>query len=143
MDVFQYLEIDEKRITDLLHEIDDNFAKWPMDQVFSASKKAIRAIQLHFDKLEQIVNGVAASEMDGMISMFREKKSEINELISDKLVMIHIDEPGFEELLEQLAKKVENLFRFCDEELYPTVKSSATDHELQSIKRSVEDMVLS
>ena len=86
---------------------------------------------------------VAASEMDDMISMFRDKKSEINELISDKLVMIHVDEPAFEELLEQLAKKVENLFRFCDEELYPTVKSSATDHELQSIKRSVEDMVLS
>ncbi len=143
MDAFQYLEVDENRIVDLLQEIDENFAKWPMDQVFSVTKKAIMSIRVHFDKLEQLVNGVASPEMDDLIRRFREKKAEINELISEQLVMVHIDEPGFEELLEQLIKKTQNVFRFCAEELYPTIRTSATDHELKSILRSVEDTVMS
>lgn len=75
--------------------------------------------------------------MESVMARWSTKKAEIKDVI-DWLVMIHVDEPGFEDTLMRLSKLIENLARFDKEVLYPKVQEFATEKDLATIDKNFQ-----
>ena len=144
MNIFDYLKTDEKHLSQSLWTLAKNYPEWTQDHVFQSIKNAIDSIHAHINKKNDLLlnNMHDKSEMGEVMDKWQYQTSEINELINT-LVMIHVDEPGFEELLIKLAKMVDNLIKFSDEELFPAVKAGATKEEIKKMNAHLDSLVLS
>ncbi|SRR5579883_651894 len=145
MDAFEYLESDGRRIADHLQSLAENYSNWSRDRVFQESKNAIEAVEKFIHKKEDVVTlsfHKRSQDIDDMQAKFEDKRASIDELIED-MVMIHVDEPGYEQSLERLRTKFVDLLRFCNEEFYPAIKEAVSKEELESMNRQLDSLIFS
>lgn len=144
MNVFEYLKNDEEHILSSLEQLTEHYPDWSMDRVFEGIKQAIDSLQKHIHKKESMVlaNVHAREKIEDLIAKFEDKKTAIDEIV-ENLVMIHVDEPGFEQQMTRLTKYFKEFSRFSQEELYPAILKVATKDELRRMNEQLETMVLS
>ncbi|HEY9787992.1 MAG TPA: hypothetical protein V6D17_21570 [Candidatus Obscuribacterales bacterium] len=143
MDIFAYLKDDWARIMERLTDTVDNFADWPHERVFEETKRDLEALRQHFEKevlIEQNLRNTTGVEGDlqKVTSLRKEIANDIN-----NLVMIHIDEPGFEDGLEEITKKAKELRDFCESTFYPRVNEKMSESELRHLNQQVSEIVMS
>jgi hypothetical protein len=118
MNIFKYLKEDGASIAKRLEETCENYSEWTMDRVFEETKRDLDAINSHFQKTSLLVNNLKkAKAIDGILAEEKDRQDVIKMDI-DNLVMIHVDEPGFEQALETIRDKFENYLEFCEKVLF-------------------------
>lgn len=144
MNIFNYLKTDENHLKELMWDVTNNYPEWTQDRVFESVKNVIDSIHTHVKKKnELLLSNVRAHEtISDVLAKWDEQTSNIDETINS-LIMIHVDEPGFESLLIKLSKMVDNLISFSRDELYPAVRSVATEAELERMDKHLDSLVLS
>ncbi|MBL0185848.1 MAG: hypothetical protein IPP97_08975 [Candidatus Obscuribacter sp.] len=144
MNVFNYLTEDTAHISQMLNETVANFLDWPRDRVFEQTKKALSSLDAHFDKEKLLVNNLEGTEADlsDLVKTFQAKIKEIKEDMNS-LIMIHVDEPGFSQVLQRIAAKVKDFSDFNANSFYPSLKDKLTMDEFHKIESQFETAVLS
>jgi len=140
MNIFEYFRDDDKRVRAMAAEIVEHYADWPQDRVFESVKRLIEGVDKHMSRVETLLLtrfNENDPDMASVMARFNTKKAEIKEVI-DSLVMVHVDEPGFEDTLMRLSKLIENLARFDKEELYPKVQECASEKDLSSMNKNFQ-----
>lgn len=141
---FDLLEREEQAIIDQIDLLINNYATWGMDEVFANVKAAIDLIRKHIHQKENLVLARVQSKsgIEGIVKRFYDLRTEIDETI-DNLVMIHVDEPGFEQLLEKLATQFKEVVRLSQDELFPAVEQMASQEEIREINTQLTRMLAS
>ncbi|MBX3153179.1 hypothetical protein KF728_23660 [Candidatus Obscuribacterales bacterium] len=144
MNIFTYLNTDENHLKELMWDVTNNYPEWTQDRVFESVKNVIDSVHAHIKKKNELVlsNVRDHESISDVLSKWDEQTSNIDETINS-LIMIHVDEPGFEQLLIKLSKMVDNLISFSKDELYPAVRSVATEEELNRMNKHLDSLVLS
>ncbi len=140
MNIFEYFRDDDKRVKAMASEIVEHYADWPQDRVFESVKKLIEVVEKHMHRVETLLLtrfNENDPEMESVMARWSTKKLEIKDCI-DGLIMVHVDEPGFEDTLMRLSKLIENLARFDKEELYPKVQECATEKDLSAMNKNFQ-----
>jgi len=143
MNVFNYMETDSEMLNDLFDELTENYSEWAQDRVFEQSKNALAGVKGHFQKEEMVINNL--KDQRGLEQPLAEAKKERDAIVSEieQLVMIHVDEPGFEQGLESIATKFKNHRKFSLEKLYPLLKERLSSSDMHRISEQLEQRVLS
>ncbi len=144
MNIFRYLKSDENHLQESLWDVTVNFTEWTQDHVFESVKQNIASINAHIEKKNSLlVSAFRGNDgMNDIEAKWDDYTNQIHEMINT-LVMIHVDEPGFEQLLIRLAQKVDNMIRFCRDEMYPAVREGVSEDDLAGINKRLDQMVLS
>jgi hypothetical protein len=144
MNIFNYLKTDEDHLKAQMWDVTNNYPEWTQDRVFESVKNVIDSIHAHVKKNNELLlsNIRDRASISDVLAKWEEQTAAIDESINS-LIMIHVDEPGFEQLLIKLSKMVENLISFCRDELYPAIKSVATDAEIERANKHLDSLVLS
>ena len=82
------------------------------------------------------------TEYQNKIPEFQAKIKEIKEDMNS-LIMIHVDEPGFSQVLQRIAAKVKDFSDFNANSFYPSLKDKLTMDEFNKIESQFETAVLS
>lgn len=144
MNIFNYLKTDEDHLKELMWDVTNNYPEWTQDRVFESVKNVIDSVHAHIKKKnELLLSNVRGHEtISDVLAKWDEQTTNIDETINS-LIMIHVDEPGFESLLIKLSKMVDNLISFSRDELYPAVRSVASEDELKRMDKHLDSLVLS
>ncbi|HEY9713901.1 MAG TPA: hypothetical protein V6C72_10550 [Chroococcales cyanobacterium] len=141
--VFDYLNNDMSNIVQRLDATASHYADWPRDRIFEQTKKELAALKIHFSKealLEQNLKNPNGTQ--GLIDKARKQREVIAKEVED-LVMIHVDEPGFEQGLESITEKLGEHMNFCAATFFPSLKEHLTNDDMQHIGEQLDQMVLS
>lgn len=144
MNIFRYLKSDENHLQESLWDVTVNFTEWTQDHAFESVKQSIASINAHIEKKNSLLVSTFRGDdrMGDIVEKWDDYTKQLHELI-DNLVMIHVDEPGFEQLLIRLSQNVDNMIRFCRGEMYPAVRELVSEDDLANINRRLDQMVLS
>ena len=143
MDVFNYMQSDSDMINDRFIELADNYSEWAQDRVFEETKNALAGVKSHLQKEQLFINNL--KDRSGIDRILEEAQKQREAIISEieQLVMIHVDEPGFEQGLESIGDKFETHRKFCVDTLYPRLKDRLSPADLQHVSDQLEQKVLS
>lgn len=143
MNVFHYLTEDHNAIAKRLSDTIKNYSNWTRDRIFEESKNILQAIKDHFKKEHLLVNNLKdESGMHQVLTTLNRQEKELNSQI-DNLVMIHVDEPGFEQGLESIAGRFDEHSRFCVKTFFSRVREKLTAKDLHRVETQLERKVLS
>lgn len=144
MNVFNYLNEDISHIGQMLNETVANFLDWPRERIFEQTKKALASLDQHFDKEKLLINNLEGTEYDisNLVADFKEQMAAIKEDMNS-LIMIHVDEPGFNQVLQKVAAKFDHFKDFNANTFFPTLKDNLTPDEFRKIDKQFEAQVLS
>lgn len=143
MKIFRYLTEDLEHIQGMLNETIANLSEWPQDRIFEQTKKALASLDEHFNKQKIISNNLADSEnLDAARNEFVAQIKAIKQDI-DSLIMIHVDEPGFAQVLQSMGSKVDRFLEFCKESFYPALLDNAPEADMKNIQTQLEEKALS
>ncbi|HEY9733182.1 MAG TPA: hypothetical protein V6C89_14790 [Drouetiella sp.] len=142
MDIFEYLAAEHNDIEAKLIELTDNYDTWSREQVFDRVKVVCDAIMGHLKKQENILLNNLSKTADLMPLMedAQVDRAKVEEEIG-QLVMVHVDEPGYEEYLSNLLRVIEEHIAFS-KSFYEKLRANANPGELKKINQSLSDMVL-
>lgn len=134
----RYLDEDGERVGKSLSMTAENYADWSQDQVFESTKKVLDGVRMHLEKETIVLSNLKNN--DGLEDYLKEvatQELKLNDEI-DNLVMIHVDEPGFEQGLESISAKFQQYCNFCATKLHPSVKQKLTDADLEHISQQLD-----
>jgi|688.fasta_scaffold178624_2 hypothetical protein len=142
MDIFEYLAAEHNDIEAKLIELTDNYDTWSREQVFDRVKVVCDAIMGHLKKQENILlnNLTKTADIVPLMEGAQVDRAKVEEEIG-QLVMVHVDEPGYEEYLSNLLRVIEEHIAFS-KSFYASLKDNANPNELKKINQSLNDMVL-
>jgi hypothetical protein len=143
MDVFNYLDEDNKKIAETLRQIVQNYSGWAFERVFEEAKKVFESIKNHFAKDTLLENNMKnPKQLENLLSEVAQKRKDITADI-EQIVEIHVDEPGFEQSLETIANKYDQYHQYCKDKLYPKMKESLSPDEKKHIEEQLEQKIFS
>jgi hypothetical protein len=143
MDIFSFLEADGSRIAERLTETGKNYSTWTMDRVFEEAKNLFQAIKDHFSKVAILENNLKnADSMKDVLVQLNTKRDSITADV-EQIVEIHVDEPGFEQSFDQIAKKFSDFVKYSQGTFFPTVKQNLSEDDLKHIQQQIDQKVLS
>lgn len=142
MDIFSYLAAEHKDIEEKLIELTDNYTTWTREQVFDRVKLICDAIMGHLKKQENLLlnNLTKTEDLQPLLEECQKDRAKVEEEIG-QLVMVHVDEPAYEEYLSNLLKVIEEHITFS-KKFYRALKEKADAGELTNINNQLKDMVL-
>ena len=142
MDIFEYLVEEHKDIEEKLIELTDNYTVWSREQVFDRVKVVCDAIIGHLKKQENILlnNLTKTADLMPLLKECQVDRAKVEEEIG-QLVMVHVDEPGYEEYLSNLLAVIEEHIKFS-KVFYAKLQSNANPAEIKKINADLKDMVL-
>jgi len=142
MDIFEYLAEEHNDIDEKLIELTDNYETWSREKIFDRVKVVCDAIMGHLKKQENILLNNLSKTPD-LVALMQEAqvdRAKVEEEIG-QLVMVHVDEPGYQEYLSNLLRVIEDHIAFS-KTFYAKLKENANPAELKKINESLKDMVL-
>lgn len=143
MDIFSLLEDDGARIAKRLTETGKNYSTWTRDRIFEEAKSVFQAIKDHFAKVAILENNLKRpEEIKSTLSQLNTLRDSISADVQ-QIVEIHVDEPGFEQALEQIAKKFSQFTLYSKETFFPAIKKSLSEDDLKHIQQQIDQKVLS
>ncbi len=133
----EHNDIEEKLI-----ELTDNYDSWSREKVFDSVKVVCDAIMGHLKKQENILlnNLTNTEDLAALMQSAQVDRAKVEEEIG-QLVMVHVDEPAYEEYLSNLLKVIEEHIAFS-KSFYAKLRDNANPSELKKINQSLKDMVL-
>ncbi len=142
MDIFEYFDEERTDLEAKLKELTDNYSTWTREQVFDRVKLICDGIMAHLKKQQSLLldnltpsDKLAKSTQECMID--RQKvEDEIGQL-----VMVHVDEPAYDEYLSNLLKVLEEHISFS-KRFYKQVRDLADPADLTKINTNLKDMIL-
>ncbi len=142
MDIFEYLAAEHNDIEEKLIELTDNYDSWSREKVFDSVKVVCDAIMGHLKKQENILlnNLTNTEDLAALMQSAQVDRAKVEEEIG-QLVMVHVDEPAYEEYLSNLLKVIEEHIAFS-KSFYAKLRDNANPSELKKINQSLKDMVL-
>lgn len=142
MDIFEYLSAEQKDIEEKLIELTDNYDTWSREQVFDRVKVVCDAIMGHLKKQSNLLldNLTKTEDLVPLMQEAQTDRAKVEEEIG-QLVMVHVDEPAYEEYLSNLLRVIEEHIQFS-KSFYARLKDNANPNEIKSINQSVKDMIL-
>ncbi len=143
MDIFSLLEDDGARIAQRLTETGKNYSTWTMDRVFEEAKNLFQAIKDHFAKVAILENNL--KDPAGLKDLLSQLNTQRDSITADveQIVEIHVDEPGFEQAFEQIAKKFTQFAQFSKQTFFPAIKKNLSQDDLKHIQQQIDQKVLS
>lgn len=143
MDIFSFLEADGARIAQRLTETGKNYSIWTRDRVFEEAKNLFKSIKDHFAKVAILENNLKNPEgLKDILSQFNTQRDSITSDV-EHIVEIHVDEPGFEQAFEQIAKKFTQFAQYSKQTFFPTIKKNLSEEDLKHIQQQIDQKVLS
>jgi flavorubredoxin len=142
MDIFEYLVAEHKDIEEKLIELTDNYTVWSREKVFDRVKVVCDAIMGHLKKQQTILlhNLTKTEDLIPLMQECQVDRAKVEEEIG-QLVMVHVDEPGYEEYLSNLLRVIEEHITFS-KKFYANLKAKANPAEIKQIDSQLKDMVL-
>ncbi len=142
MDIFEYLAEEHNDIEEKLIELTDNYETWSREKIFDHVKVVCDAIMGHLKKQQNILlnNLTQSTDIAPYLKDAQADRKKVEDEIG-QLVMVHVDEPGYQEYLSNLLKVIEAHISFS-KSFYGTLKEHANPAELKKINDSLKEMVL-
>jgi hypothetical protein len=142
MDVFDYLATDETHLFDKLHETYAQYSVWTRDQVFEETKNNLDGLRNLFHKEALLTQNLKdeSGMQDILATVDRQRQDILTE--ADNLVMIHVDEPGFEDGLGAIADKFREHVEYCQNTFYPSVLDRLSPEDRKKINDQLEQKIL-
>ncbi|CAN5572274.1 hypothetical protein BH10CYA1_BH10CYA1_21560 [soil metagenome] len=142
MDIFEYLVEEHNDIEEKLIELTDNYEAWSREKIFDHVKVVCDAIMGHLKKQQNILlnNLTRSADMIPLLQNAQADRTKVEDEIG-QLVMVHVDEPGYQEYLSNLLKVIEGHISFS-KSFYAKLKENANPAELKKINDSLKEMVL-
>lgn len=142
MDVFKFLLANEEILAQRLSSTAANYSEWTQDRVFEETKRVLEGLKANFDKEKALLNTVHGTA--GVESVVAEAEQQRKDMQADaeNLVMLHVDEPGFEQGLETLSSKFEKHRDFCEKTLFPKLKELVSEADLNRVSDQLDAVVL-
>lgn len=139
MSPFDLLKDDAAQVKERMDATIKNYSVWNMDHVFESTKKCFEGIRRYIRRKNVLVSSIVANP-DILKAAEQTKKSE-SELISDieNLVMIHIDEPGFEIVLEKVVNEFHQYCNLCETDLFPRIGPQLSQQDLHDLNLELID----
>jgi len=143
MDIFSLLEDDGARIAQRLTETGKNYSTWTRDRIFEEAKNLFQSIKDHFSKVAILENNLKnPNNLKDVLSQLNTLRDSITSDV-EQIVEIHVDEPGFEQAFEQIAKKFTQFVLYSKETFFPTIKKQLTEDDFKHIQQQIDQKVLS
>jgi excinuclease UvrABC nuclease subunit len=143
MDIFAYLEDDGAKIGQRLSETAKNYSEWSRDRIFEEAKKAFASVKEHFAREVILESNIKNGQpIQALLTEASKQKKEITAEI-ESIVEIHVDEPGFEQALEDIAAKYAQYAQYCKDKYYPAIKKILSADDLKHINEQMEQKILS
>lgn len=143
MDIFQYLNQTLEQAETSFAKTSENYSIWTQDQVFEESKKGLNLIQAYFDAEAPLINDIKSmSQASDLLAKAATHKDSLKSK-TDNLVMIHVDEPGFEQGLEDILAQLGEYHEFGRSELFPTIRKLISESHLRTINNQTENHIFS
>jgi hypothetical protein len=143
MDIFTFLEDDAAHIAERLTETGKNYSTWTRDRIFEEAKNLFQAIKDHFAKVAIVENNLKNPEgLKNDLIQFNKLRDSITSDV-EQIVEIHVDEPGFEQSFEQIAKKFTKFAQYSKDTFFPIIKKNLSAEDLKHIQQQFDQKVLS
>jgi hypothetical protein len=142
MDIFAFLEEEVLEIEKKINELRENYSEWSREHVFDRVKLICDAIGAHVKKEKSLlVDNVdtSSSEMTALMSEYAKDRARLTEEVG-QLVMVHVDEPEYQECLTKLLKAVEEHVSFS-RKFYADLKKHMTQSQLDVSNQQLSDVV--
>ena len=139
MNVFEHLQSQCDTIDKRLQEIVTHYPDWPRDRIFEDTKRELKAINKHFQQQTLLFT---RADKNGRVSSLKTATDKAQESIKseiDNLVMIHVDEPGFEQGLEDIAEDFNCYRQFSEGTLYPELEKILDKDTIDSVEKQIEN----
>lgn len=143
MDVFEYLKNDGAHIAERLNNIASQYSEWPRDRVFEETKRALQEMKIYFTKEALLINNLKDDGETKEVVETAEKQRKSLEAAVENLVMIHVDEPGFEQGLDTIAEKMTQHCDFDADTFFPSMKAHLSEDDIKHVKQQLDDQILS
>jgi hypothetical protein len=140
-DIFSYLKEEEDLAESGLKELVDGFREKTREEVFDE-------VKLDCDRLRGYLKKQSALLLDhlkdqgGITAQLKDTVKERDELFADmdNLVMVHVDEPGYQEYLANLLQRSKNYF-YASETLYGKLKEVLPKQNLYEINENLRVVI--
>jgi hypothetical protein len=142
MDIFAFLEEEVLDIEKKLKELIENYSEWSREHVFDRVKLICDAIGAHTKKEKALlVENVdtTSSEMQSLMTEYNKDRAKLTEEVG-QLVMVHVDEPEYQECLGKLRKVVEEHVTFS-RKFYADLKKNMTQSQVELSNQQLSDVV--
>jgi len=143
MDIFSFLVDDGAHVAERLTETGKNYSTWTRDRIFEEAKNLFQAIKDHFSKIALLENNLKNPEnLKDILVQVNTTRDSITEDV-EQIVEIHVDEPGFEQSFEQIAKKFNQFVEYNKQTFFPVVKKNLSADDLKHVQQQIDQKVLS
>ena len=142
MDIFDYLAEEDKDIENKLKEVTDNYTRWSRERVFDRVKLIGDEIMGHVKKQDHLL--IEHVEKTYSTAKWLRESAKDRMAVEDELgqlVMVHVDEPNYEECLAQLLKVVRDHVVFS-RRLFAALRVEIPKAEQDSMNTQLMDVVL-
>ena len=142
MEIFAFLEEEALDIEKKLKELRKNYSQWSREHVFDRVKLICDAIGGHLKKEKDLLTGnvdLHSAQVKELMSEREKDSAKLTEEVG-QLVMVHVDEPEYEECLNKLLQAVEQHVSFS-RHFYARLKGQMTQGQLDSTNQQLTDVV--
>jgi transcriptional regulator with XRE-family HTH domain len=143
IDVFEYLKQDGAHIAERLNTTVNQYSEWPRDRFFEETKRTLEAVRGYFSKESLLSNNLKDTQGTEAIVEEAEKQRGNIQADIENLVMVHVDEPGFDQMLGSIADKMNQHCDFCEEEFFPAMKEHLSADDIKHVKEQLDQEILS
>ncbi|HMO19991.1 MAG TPA: hypothetical protein PKD05_00310 [Candidatus Melainabacteria bacterium] len=143
-DIFQLLELHEKRYIKELNYLLNNHERLSTAQGLERTKRVFDNIRKHLAHQDRLIAcGADCDETVRSIEAYKKVREEILEKIN-QIVLMHVDEPEFLEGLQSLRKEVLTMAELEEARLYRKLRRIIDEKQLAAVREGVlEDLVSS
>jgi len=142
MDIFEYFDFETNDIEMKLMELNNNYSTWSRGRTFDRVKLICDSIVGHLKKQQHLLldNLTPSPELNAFMQECQKDRTKVDDEIG-QLVMVHVDEPAYNEYLLHLLKVIEEHIRYS-REFYQKVRSLASKQDITNVNCKLMDMVL-
>ncbi len=142
MDIFNYFDEECADIEKKLKAVTENYHTWSREKVFDQVKLICDSIMGHLKKQENLLlaNIDKTTALQESLDACQRDRARVEEEIG-QLVMVHVDEPAYDEYLANLLKAIEQHIEFS-RGFYKRLREIVPSNQLETVNTQLADMVL-
>ncbi len=142
MDIFSYFEEENADIEKKLSDVTTNYNSYSTEEVFDRVKVICDSIMAHLKKQENLLlaNIDKTPQITQVLEECQKDRARIEEEIG-QLVMIHVNEPEYDDNLAKLLKVIEQHIAFS-RTFYSKLKQVVPAAQLEKVNEQLSQLVL-
>lgn len=142
MDIFSYFEEETLDIEKKLEDVTANYDSYSTEQVFDKVKVVCDSIMAHLKKQTDLLlaNIDKTAQIEPLLLECQRDRAKVEEEMG-QLVMVHVNEPGYDAYLAKLLKVIEEHVAFS-RKFYAKLKEAVPPGQLEKVNEQLTQMVL-